>query len=235
MQMRVMAIGPHPDDLELNCAGTLALCKQRGDDVIMCVSCNGSQGHYRIRSPHLQCIRRREARASAAVIGAECILIDLPDSGVYPSMEQRAIYTEVIRQAKPDILLLPAPNDYMSDHSHTATLGDEASFWCSVPLYETGYNSACPPPAVYIWPPMGGFGVEPTEYVDITDVWEIKKQMLLCHQSQYRWLLEHDGIDYVEFMAKTARFRGLQCGVKYAECFRPLDKWPRLRAERLLP
>jgi N-acetylglucosamine malate deacetylase 1 len=229
-----MAIGPHPDDLEINCAGTLARCKERGDEVIMCVACNGSQGHYEIRSPHLQTVRRREARESAALLGAELILLDIPDSGVYPSLEQRALFTDAVRRARPDILLMPPPNDYMSDHTHTARLADEASFWCTVPLYETGAR-ACPLPAAFQWGPMGAFGWEPTEYVDVSGVWDLKARMLLCHQTQYTWLRDHDNIDYVEFMGKIARFRGLQCGVQYAECFRPLPKWPRQRTVRLLP
>lgn len=88
---------------------------------------------------------------------------------------------------------------------------------------------------MFHWAPVGGIAFEPTEYVDVTDVWDTKAQTLLCHQSQYTWLLDHDNIDYVEFMATSARFWGLQAGVKYAEVFRSMPKWPRQRAERLLP
>lgn len=235
--MRVLSIGAHPDDTELMAAGTLAKYADQGHEVFMCVSCNGSMGHYEIPSPHLQCIRRREARKSAEVIGAECILLDLDDAGPWHTKEQRAMYTELVRDIDPDVILTHFPHDYMSDHVATSENTYDASFWASVPLYKTGGWAKAPGrlPAVYYWEPLANFEFSPTYYVDVTDHWESKRDMLLCHQSQYQWLKEHDNIDYVEFMAITAHFRGLQCGVDYAEAFRPMKVWGRTRADRLLP
>jgi LmbE family N-acetylglucosaminyl deacetylase len=235
--MRILSIGAHPDDTELTAAGTLAKYVEQGHEVVMCISCNGSQGHFEIPSAHLQCIRRREARQSAEVIGAECILLDLPDSGPWHTQEQRSLYTELVREVKPDVILTHYPVDYMSDHVETSRNTLEASFWAAVPLYLTGGQSTAHThyPAVYYWEPLGGHNFQPYYYVDVTDQWEKKREMLLCHQSQYVWLRDHDGIDYVDFMAVTSHFRGLQCGVKYAEAFRPLQLWARTRAGRLLP
>ena len=234
--MRVMAIGANPDDIELMCAGTLLKCAQRGDEIIMCVSTNGSMGHFEILSPHLSAIRKREARQSAKVCGAEIILLDLPDAGPFPSPEQRDIYVEAIRQARPDIILTHHPQDYMTDHYYTSQNVLDASFWCAIPQYYTTTPGDPTIPAVFFFETVGGLGgFRPTVYVDISDVWDKKVEMLLCHQSQAKWLKEHDNIDYVEFMAATARFRGLQCGVEYAEAFEPLMRFPRVRPERLLP
>jgi LmbE family N-acetylglucosaminyl deacetylase len=82
---------------------------------------------------------------------------------------------------------------------------------------------------------LAGIGFEPTDYVDITDFFEIKKKMLLCHESQYKWLSGHHQSDPLNLIETMAKFRGLQCGVLYAEAFRPTNLWGRLRAERLLP
>jgi len=49
------------------------------------------------------------------------------------------------------------------------------------------------------------------------------------------WLRHHDNVDIVAFMETVARFRGLQCGVAYAEGFQHADVWPRVRTVRLLP
>jgi LmbE family N-acetylglucosaminyl deacetylase len=234
--VRVMAIGANPDDIEFYAAGTLIKCKQRGDDVIMCVATNGSQGHFEILSPHLSAIRRREARQSARLLGAEIILLDLPDAGPYPLPAQRDLFVEAIRQADPDVILTHYPGDYMSDHYYTSQNTIDASFWCAIPQYYTSTPGKAKVPVVYFWESLGGLnGFEAIEYVDISDVWEQKAQMLLCHQSQARWLAEHDNIDYVEFMATNARFRGTQCGVQYAEAFMPMMRWPRVRPARLLP
>jgi len=235
--MRVLSVSAHPDDAELMVAGTLAKYKEQGHEVFMCVSCNGSQGHFVIPSAHLQCIRRREARQSAEVIGAECILLDLPDSGPWHTQQQRSLYTELVRDVKPDVILTHYPGDYMSDHVGASQNTWEASFWCAVPLYLTGGWSTAHHlmPAMYYWEPLGGHNFQPCYYVDITEQWEKKREMLLCHQSQYTWLRDHDNIDYVEYMGVTAHFRGLQCGVQYAEAFRPVQAWGRTRAGRLLP
>ena len=62
-----------------------------------------------------------------------------------------------------------------------------------------------------------------------------KKAMLQCHQSQLKWLLDHDGVDFTEKLDIVARYRGYQCGVKYAEGFRCLRADLRQTTKRLLP
>jgi len=75
----------------------------------------------------------------------------------------------------------------------------------------------------------------PELYVDITDTFAKKREALLCHQSQVKWMMDHDNMDVAEFIEVIARTRGHQCGVKYAEGFQVAKLWPRLRTERILP
>jgi N-acetylglucosamine malate deacetylase 1 len=82
---------------------------------------------------------------------------------------------------------------------------------------------------------VAGVGFMPSEYVDISESIEIKLAALDCHQSQIKWLKEHDSIDFLDFVRTCSKYRGLQCGVPYAEAFRPCQAWPRMRAARLLP
>ena len=88
---------------------------------------------------------------------------------------------------------------------------------------------------------MHGLGFLPTEYVDITEEMEIKKAMCAAHQSQIAWMSDNykDAIgedqnffDGVEIMG---RFRGMQCGVKYAEGFRMAYDAFRVVPRRVLP
>ena len=74
---------------------------------------------------------------------------------------------------------------------------------------------------IYYMDTLMGIGFQPTEYVDVSDVIDTKAAMLEAHQSQLTWLRDHDGIDVVEQMRTTTRFRGQQCGVDYAEGFVP--------------
>jgi len=82
---------------------------------------------------------------------------------------------------------------------------------------------------------LTGASFLPTEFVDITDTFEIKKAMLACHASQVKWLQEHDQIDIADFITVMARSRGLQCGVPFAEGFRAEYAWGRNRPFRVLP
>ena len=62
----VLAITTHPDDMEINCAGTLLKCKARGDRVVVCHLCNGDLGHEIIQPHELAEIRAGEAQRSGA-------------------------------------------------------------------------------------------------------------------------------------------------------------------------
>ena len=80
-----------------------------------------------------------------------------------------------------------------------------------------------------------GIGFDPIEYVDVSSTIETKVAMLEAHESQLTWLRDHDGVDIVEQMKTTTRFRGQQCGVAYAEGFVPCRVWLRGTTRRLLP
>lgn len=236
--MKIMAISAHPDDIEINCAGTLAKYAKRGDHVIMCNTCNGNQGHFIIRPEELAAIRLEESHRSAALIGAEHICLGYGDAALYyQSKEVRDRLTDILRAEKPDMIITHTPDDYMPDHVATAHLVFDASFAASLPHYSTtdkgeGYTSLCP---IFYMDNLGGFKFEPTEYVDIGETFEIKMKMLACHESQMKWMKEHDGIDFGDTVKTFAKMRGLQAGVSYAEGFKQLYAWARVRTYRMLP
>jgi LmbE family N-acetylglucosaminyl deacetylase len=82
---------------------------------------------------------------------------------------------------------------------------------------------------------IAGLQFEPSEFVDITDHLDTKLAMLAEHRTQLEWLRDHDDVDMLEQLRTVARFRGLQCGVTYAEGFRPCNVWLRATTRRLLP
>jgi len=80
--MRILGIGAHPDDFEINCGGTLARFHQRGHHVVMAFACSGDKGHFRIPPAELADIRKQEAQESAAVIQAESIWLGYHDGEI---------------------------------------------------------------------------------------------------------------------------------------------------------
>src|SRR5512142_1633173 len=102
--MRVLAVGAHPDDVEILCAGTLARCRARGDQIVVCIATNGNMGSMSTGPAELGKVREAEARESAAMLDAELIWLDYPDEFLYPDHETRMRFIEMIRQARPDLI-----------------------------------------------------------------------------------------------------------------------------------
>jgi len=235
--MIVLAIGCHPDDLEIGCGGTLALYAKNGHEVYMCHVANGDKGHAVIMPKELGEIRTIEAETSGAVLGAKKVFnINAPDLLVDSHDEEQVnAVVEVIRTVRPDVIITHSPNDYMRDHVETSKLVFNASFSSSIPHYETRSNPHSLIVPLYYMDTLAGVGFLPEEYTDITDTLEIKLKALEKHESQLKWMRDHDGIDFLDFVRTVSKFRGLQCGVKYAEGFRLCKSWPRISTKRLLP
>jgi N-acetylglucosamine malate deacetylase 1 len=233
--MRVLAVGAHPDDIEILCAGTLARCRDRGDEIVICIATNGDMGSMSKMPPELAAIRQAEAGASAAHLDAEFHWLDFPDEFLYPDHPTRLRFIEMIREARPDLILTHAPNDYHQDHRVVSELVFVSSFISAVPHVETSAPHHGQIAPIYYFDTLAGVDFLPTDYVDISGTLERKLAMLRCHKSQLEWLGDYNGIDIVEFATTVARFRGLQSGVRYAEGFRRADAWPRVTTGRLLP
>ena len=233
--MNVLAIGCHPDDIEVACAGTLAKYVKEGHKVIVCHVANGNLGHAIIQPDELRDMRRQEAKNAGSLAGIEVITCDIGDLMVYPNQEQRDKVVEVIRYAKPDVIITHSPNDYMPDHTAVSKLVFDATFAASVPHYMDGQGEAVGLTPLYYMDTVAGVNFQPTEYVDISDTIDLKLEMLECHISQMKWMRDHDHIDFAEFVKTCARFRGLQCGAQYAEAFTQCYAWPKITTKRMLP
>lgn len=232
--MNVLAVGCHPDDIEISCCGTLAKCVKRGDKVTVCHVANGDMGHEIISPEELRKIRIGEAKSAGALAGIEVVTLDIGD--LLPNgcdIAQRDKLVTLIKEVQPDFIITHSPTDYMPDHLAVSKLVFDASFAASVPHYGTEGKAAVVP--IFYMDNLAGMNFNPTEYVDITDEIELKIKMLECHESQLKWMRDHDGIDFAEFVRTCSRFRGIQCGVGYAEAFTQELVWPKVVAKRLLP
>lgn len=234
--MKVMAIGAHPDDLEILCGGTLAKYASEGHEVTMCHIALGDRGSFVHSREQIAGIRKEEATAAAAVIGATCVGLGVPDGEVNASNpDQRILVTEAIRRAQPDLILAHSPNDYMTDHNEASKLAFDTSFLATLPLFETESPNHDQVPALIYFETVTGNDFVPSEFVDISNQVETKAEMLSKHASQLEWLADHDGVDMLDQIRTVSRYRGLQCGVEHAEGFIPCNVWLRARPQRLLP
>ena len=240
--MRVLAFGAHPDDIEFRMAGTLTKMKQRGDDIFMCVATNGEIGSYQHTKAEIAGIRRKEAQASADLIGAELIWMGERDEFLFDTEETRLKFIEVIRHSRPDIMFAPPPfMDYNQDHDITGYLAFMARILSTVKLIETESPVTDHlPPLFYCTPHGYSDQFKPEYFVDITDTFDQKMKMFLCHASQQgSWCKDAFGADYAEALEAECRYWAYVCGtpgVTFVEAFSLCKKWPAIAgAHKLLP
>ena len=236
MAMRVVAVGAHPDDLELLCGGTIARYCNEGHSVVMCHVTQGDKGASHYSAEEIARIRGHEARRAAEIAGAEHATLGIPDGEVLASdREQLELLIDVIRRAKPDVIITHHPDDYHTDHVETSKLVFNASYLASLALVRTSEPHHPVVTPLYYMETMSGIGFSPSEFVDISDVIETKVKMLDAHESQMIWVREYHGVDFIDQARMTGRYRGHQCGVQYAEAFTPKLTWLRGRTSRVLP
>lgn len=234
--MRVLAIGAHPDDIEIACSGTLAKCVKRGDKVIVCHASTGNLGHVIIPPDELTEIRKNEAEKAGSLAGIEVIGGMFNDLDIFDNNKAaRDKMVEVIKYAQPDFIITHNPDDYMPDHTAVSRLVFDASFTATLPNYHVGGEKAAKLVPIYYMDTLAGVNFNPTEFVDISDEIDLKIKMLECHESQLVWMKEHDGIDFADMVRTCSRYRGYQCGAAYAEGFRQCQVYLKGTTKRLLP
>ena len=227
---RVFAIHAHPDDLGFQCAGTLALLKERGCEILMATMTPGDLGSAELPPEEISRIRRGEAAKSAEMLGAEYQCLEFSDLSICFDNESRHRVAEVIRRVRPDLVITAPPVDYMSDHEMTCRLVRDACFNAAVPNYATHQWDPAPPmakiPHLYYVDSIEGvdyFGnaIEPGFIVDISKTFELKQKMLACHDSQRAWLRQQHGIDeYLESSRRWSETRGQEIRAAHGEAFR---------------
>lgn len=240
--MNILAIGAHGDDIEVQCGGTLAKCAARGDKVFMCVVTDG-RGRPKGDPDQIAEVRKGESQASADVIGAELVWMGIPDGGLKVNDEYMHQFVEVIRQTQPDIIITHPPEDYHPDHRYTNQMVLDAAQLARVRNYPselTPYREKLP---IAFMDGVLGLSFIPEEWVDISDHFEQKSEMLSKHVSQmmpdtYEPDFEmppRDQNPMMRMIDLQSAYRGLQCGVAYAEAFIYWKSFNRIVPRRILP
>ena len=203
--MRVLAVGAHPDDLEILCGGTLARYVQEGHEVVMCHATRGDRGSFVHTSEEIARIRGGEAQQAAEICGAEYATLGFSDAEINAADRRPATRGHrLVRDARPDVIITHSPG-----RLHGRPQRDleprlrlqllRRRFPSTRPAKP--YHSEITP--IYFMETIMGLGFQPSEFVDISATVDTKVAMLEAHESQLTWLKDHDGVDIVEQM-KTA-------------------------------
>lgn len=229
MHKRAFAVAAHPDDIEFQMAGTLILLQRASYEIHYLNIANGCCGTDRHTKEEIIAIRRAEAQAAAASVGAIYHESLVDDLAIFYEPALLARVAAIMRQVAPEILLVQSPQDYMEDHQNAARLAVTAAFSRGMPNYATdpSWSPISQSVTVYHAQPHGNLHplrqpVRPEIVVNISSVMEEKTAMLAHHASQKVWLDRTQGMDaYLTVMHELGREVGAMTGRPiYAEGWR---------------
>lgn len=223
MKVDILAIGVHPDDIELSCVGTLINSVRNGKKVGIVDLTQGELG-TRGSGP----LRLIEAENSSKIIGAEYRHNLGMRDGFFEITEKNLLAViQEIRYAKPDILLANSIDDRHPDHGRAAELVHRAAFLAGLQKIETEYGGEKQekwrPKVVYHY--IQDKNIEPDLVVDISDSFDKKIECLNCFSSQFYDPNSKEeetpltGKDFFDFVAGKSKTYGRAIGAEYAEMF----------------
>jgi len=217
----ILAIAAHRDDVEQTCAGALSKASQQGQRTGILDLTRGEAGTRGTAED-----REREANHAAKILGVQWrSALDIPDGRVENTWENRLKVARVIRETRPQVVILPYWKGRHPDHYTCSTLGYEACFLAGLAKLGVSDISSLAPhrPFKIVYATLY-YDIRPTFVVDISDQFEKKFASILAYKSQFGdqeagkdiFPAQQDIRSRVESMA---RFYGMLAGVTYGEPF----------------
>jgi LmbE family N-acetylglucosaminyl deacetylase len=203
-KLNIVCLGAHPGDPEFGCGGTLAKFTKAGHSVTCIYLTRGEAGDPSKSFAESAALRTREAETACKLLQCKTVFAGQIDGNTILSKEKSDEMSKLILSENPDIVFTQWPIDSHPDHQVTGMLGLTA--WSrsgrSFTLYFYEVNTG-----------TETMGFVPTDYVDISDLRELKKEAMFAHKTQ-------DPVEtYNNYFKPLEEFRGLEAGVKAAEAF----------------
>jgi bacillithiol biosynthesis deacetylase BshB1 len=223
MQLDVLAIGAHPDDVELGCAGTVAACVRRGYKVGIVDLTRGEMG-----TRGNSVVRSREAKEAARILGVVMRTnLGLPDGGIHSDRKSVLKLIQIYRHYRPRILLIPHWHERHPDHVHAHHLAREAWFLSGLRKIVSTYKGSKQQP----WRPrkyfhyMQKYQFTPSFIVDVSGTFDVGMSAVRAHRSQFydptskepETMLSRK--EFLEYIETRAKYFGEMIGARYGEGF----------------
>jgi bacillithiol biosynthesis deacetylase BshB1 len=174
----LLAIGPHPDDIEIGIGGTVAQHVALGYRVGMCDLTAGEMG-----SNGTVAERLAEAEAARQVLGAVWrVNLRLPDRALESSDDHARVIAGLIRRSRPKAVAVPYWSDRHPDHVAASRLLTDAVFNAGLRRYHADGDAWKPEWICYYF--INDSAV-PSFVVDVSGHYETKRRALACHASQF--------------------------------------------------
>jgi len=212
--MKILALGAHPDDIEIFMYGLLSIFQKEGNEVFTIVATDGSKGGP-AETKNLANIRAKETVAGLEKLSLP-IFLNIPDGELGEGYEHRRIIKENILKIMPDLIITHSQNDYHSDHRSLSMLTSSVvSHYIPILYCDT----------------MMGVNFSPTFYFDITDYYSLKEEAILKHKTQKPQR-------FVDLFKLMNSYRAAQCNApkgKYAEAYAFEPSFPYADIRDILP
>lgn len=219
MKLDLLAIGPHPDDVELTSGGTILKMSQAGYKTGILDLTRGETGTRGTPETRL-----REAARAGEILGVAVRRnLELPDARLEMREDYKIAIAEVIRELRPHVVILPCWEGRHPDHTTGSRLGFEACFIAGLKNYPLAGEAFRPFKIIYA---AAYADLAPAFAVNITQQYEGRRRAILAYKSQFsppakeRKSKVYIPLDELEErMSLQARYYGKMIGVKYAEGF----------------
>ncbi|MCB0537650.1 MAG: bacillithiol biosynthesis deacetylase BshB1 [Bacteroidetes bacterium] len=223
MKLDILAIGAHPDDIELACSGTLLKHAKMGKKVGVLDLTKGQLGTRGTPEQRLQ-----EANDAAKILKlAVRENLQMEDGYFVNDADHQKKIITAIRKYRPDVLLINAPDDRHPDHGKAAQLAKDAAFYAGLRKIETTFQGveqkAWRPKNVYHY--IQAKYLKPDFVVDISEEQEEKMKAILAYKSQFYNPNSNEPDTFIssnaflQFVEARGREMGQICKVAYAEGF----------------
>jgi bacillithiol biosynthesis deacetylase BshB1 len=214
----LLFFGAHPDDLELSCGGTIAKAAKDGLRVGMIDLTRGEMG-----TRGTPAIRKREAKASARILGARFRdQLDLGDGGLRTGRDEEMQIVEIIRTTRPRVVFTMWVEERHPDHARAGRLITEASFYAGLRSLETGIPAHRPQAVAYY---LQNYPLPPSFVVDVAAAWKTKMKAIAQFKSQFydpkskAPLTFISDKKFIEMIEARGKHYGALIGSEYGEAY----------------
>ncbi|MCK6439432.1 MAG: bacillithiol biosynthesis deacetylase BshB1 [Planctomycetes bacterium] len=216
----ILAIGAHPDDVEMTSGGYLALAGKQGKrTAILHLTC----GEMGTRGTSAE--RKKEAEAAGSALGAvEVRFAGLQDGHVWCNEEQVAVVVRVLRELRPALVIAPWTTCHHPDHEEAAKIVIRACHFAGKTKYNDGSKDKPHNVAGLIHARYSSY-FEPSFYVDVSPVIVQKRKAIECYASQFKPKAGEpetrlSNPSFLDQLLARGHSMGLSTGVEHAEAYR---------------
>ena len=218
-KITMLAVSPHPDDVEAGMGGSIIKFLKLGHEVHIVDLTSGEP------TPHgTSELRCEECKKATSLLGvSERTTLELPNRYLFDNVESRNKVAEIIRKVRPDILFLPYWEDAHPDHLQAMRIGEAARFYAKLTKTDLEGEPWYPGRVFYyLWSHLK-VHLSPAFIIDISDEFEKKVEVVKTYKSQFVYS-EERWKDVNRTLYSYGQYFGLLIGTQYGEPFVSREK-----------